>query len=608
MSEGWKGASQDAGKSANPPEPAPARKGFSLFRRGSTGGGGEATPPKKKKRRREGLLSMMSAAMSFLLVALVGGVFAMISAHHLMNEPGPLKADKTVILPSGADTAEILAQLESEGVIENPLMVNIAMWIEGKRNLKAGEYLFKQNVSANEVIDELVNGRQVLHAITIPEGLTTDQIVQRLLDSEFLAGDVREPPKEGVLLPETYKVVRGFPRSKLIAKMQEDQRKLLDQIWARRAKDLPIRTPYELVTLASIVEKETGKADERPHVASVIVNRLRKGMRLQSDPTIIYGLVGGKATLGHGITRAELDKYSPYNTYLIDGLPPGPIANPGRASLEAAANPLQTSDLYFVADGTGGHVFSSTLDQHNRNVQQWRQHEREIKDKAGTPDATPPGLAPPAAPPPVRDQRGGLSDVIRFVSIDKRHEDYPVGGAIGADDGATHRLGRFGPWAGLLEVGAFDDPTLPADRRYDPLRPARAYFTFAEAQPRRAATSLDAAVVLNTQSADESETADAETAAGDVAFYPVSDARRAEIRAREAKLGLTQASDRLPDGVVGAPDSLAAPAAYASNEAAPAAGRRRVIDASEGSAIDPLRDKFWDLTTPKTVPANLSLR
>ncbi|HYA80991.1 MAG TPA: endolytic transglycosylase MltG [Methylocystis sp.] len=545
--------------------------------------------------------------MSFLLVALVGGVFAMISAHHLMSEPGPLTADKTVILPSGADTAEILAQLESEGVIENPLLVNLAMWIEGKRNLKAGEYLFKQNVSANEVIDELVSGRQVLHAITIPEGLTTDQIIQRLQDSDFLAGELREPPKEGALLPETYKVTRGFPRSKLLAKMQEDQRKLLDQIWARRAKDLPIRTPYELVTLASIVEKETGKSDERPHVASVLVNRLRKGMRLQSDPTIIYGLVGGKATLGHGITRAELEKYSPYNTYLIDGLPPGPIANPGRASLEAAANPLQTPDLYFVADGTGGHVFSSTLDQHNRNVQQWRQHERDMKDKAGTPDVTPPALAPPAAPSPPRDQRGGLSDVMRFVSLKERHEDYPADRALAADDGAAHRLGKFGPWAGLLEVGAFDDPTLMANRRYDALRPARAYFTLAEAQPRRT-TGFDTAA-LNAQPDDESETADAESAAGDMATYPVSEARRAEIRAREAKLGLAQSSDRLPEGVLGAPDPrAAAPAAYASNEVALAAGRRRVIDASEGSAIDPLRDKSWDLTTPKTVPTNLSLR
>ena len=606
MSEGWKGAPQDAGKSANPPEPAPAKKGFSLFRRASTASGGD-TPPPKKKKRREGLLSMLSGAMSFLLVALVGGVFAMISAHHLMNEPGPLAADKTVILPSGADTAEILAQLESEGVIENPLLVNLAMWIEGKRNLKAGEYLFKQNVSANEVIDELVSGRQVLHAITIPEGLTTDQIIQRLQDSDFLAGELREPPKEGALLPETYKVTRGFPRSKLLAKMQEDQRKLLDQIWARRAKDLPIRTPYELVTLASIVEKETGKSDERPHVASVLVNRLRKGMRLQSDPTIIYGLVGGKATLGHGITRAELEKYSPYNTYLIDGLPPGPIANPGRASLEAAANPLQTPDLYFVADGTGGHVFSSTLDQHNRNVQQWRQHERDMKDKAGTPDVAPPALAPPAAPSPPRDQRGGLSDVMRFVSLKERHEDYPADRALAADDGAAHRLGKFGPWAGLLEVGAFDDPTLMANRRYDALRPARAYFTLAEAQPRRT-TGFDTAA-LNAQPDDESETADAESAAGDMATYPVSEARRAEIRAREAKLGLAQSSDRLPEGVLGAPDPrAAAPAAYASNEVALAAGRRRVIDASEGSAIDPLRDKSWDLTTPKTVPTNLSLR
>src|SRR5208282_282062 len=156
-----------------------------------------------------------------------------------------------------------------------------------------------------------------------------------LRESDILAGDIMETPKEGMLLPETYKVARGYSRTKLIAKMQEDQRKLIDQIWARRSRDLPFRTPFELVTLASIVEKETGKAEERPHVAAVFVNRLRKGMRLQSDPTIVYGLVGGKATLGRGILRAELDKYTPYNTYIVDGLPPGPIANPGRAALEA---------------------------------------------------------------------------------------------------------------------------------------------------------------------------------------------------------------------------------------------------------------------------------
>ena len=343
----------------------------------------------------------MSGFLSFILVAVVAGIFGLISARHVLNEPGPLRADKIVFLPPGSDTPEMLAQLEREGVIDNPLLLNATLFVENKRGaLKAGEYLFKQAVSLQEVMDELISGRQLLHAVTIPEGLTSEQIAQRLRESDILAGDILETPKEGALLPETYKVARGYPRTKLLAKMQEDQRKLIDQIWSRRSRDLPFRTPFELVTLASIVEKETGKAEERPHVAAVFVNRLRKGMRLQSDPTIVYGLVGGKATLGRGILRSELDKYTPYNTYMVDGLPPGPIANPGRAALEAVANPANSADLYFVADGTGGHVFAETLDQHNRNVQRWRHIEHDNKEKAAPDlDHPTPGVAPPAPAP-----------------------------------------------------------------------------------------------------------------------------------------------------------------------------------------------------------------
>src|SRR5947199_7885306 len=210
----------------------------------------------------------------------------------------------------------------------------------------------------------MVEGKVVQHAATIPEGLTSEQIVARLSDNDIFTGAVREMPREGTLLPETYKFPRGTTRDQVIQRMQQSQKRVLAEIWERRNPDIPVKTPEQLVTLASIVEKETGKADERSRVAAVFVNRLRAKMKLQSDPTIIYGLAGGKGTLGRPIMRSEIEQPTPYNTYVIEGLPPGPIANPGRASLEAAASPARTKALYFVADGTGSHVFAETLPQH----------------------------------------------------------------------------------------------------------------------------------------------------------------------------------------------------------------------------------------------------
>ena len=230
-----------------------------------------------------------------------------------------------------------------------------------------------------------------------PEGLTSEQIVARLTDNDIFAGTVREIPREGTLLPETYKFPRGTTREQVIARMQQTQKRVLAEIWERRNPDVPVKTPEQLVTLASIVEKETGKADERSRVAAVFVNRLRQKIKLQSDPTIIYGLVGGKGTLGRPIKRSEIQQPSPYNTYVVDGLPPGPIANPGRASLEAAANPARTRDLFFVADGTGGHAFTETYDQHQKNVSKLRAMEKQIQNDTVEPADDPP---PPAATAP----------------------------------------------------------------------------------------------------------------------------------------------------------------------------------------------------------------
>ena len=357
-----------------------------------------AAPPPSKKRK-TGLIGLFSGLMTVaLLLTLVIGAGLMIGSKEFAAT-GPLVADKSVIIERGSTTEEIVELLEREGVITRPGFMWAALFIRdvqskfisdeaNKKRAKAGEYLFKKQVTMNEVIDIITSGRSVEHTITIPEGLTSEQILDRLKENELLTGDAGEIPLEGTLLPDTYKINRGTPRVALIARMQREQKRILQEVWNRRAKDTLLKSPRELVTLASIVEKETGRADERSRVAGVFHNRLEKKMKLQSDPTIIYGLVGGKATLGRGLTRAEIDRPTPYNTYVINGLPPGPIANPGRAAMEATAVPSKTKDLFFVADGTGGHAFAETLEQHNRNVVRWRQIEA----------SRPAGSVAPAAP------------------------------------------------------------------------------------------------------------------------------------------------------------------------------------------------------------------
>jgi UPF0755 protein len=432
-----------------------------------------------------------------------------------------------------------------------------------------------------------------------------------------------EIPTEGALLPETYKVALYYPRSKLLAKMRDDQRKLLDHVWARRAKDLPLRTPFEMLTLASIVEKETGRADERPHVASVFVNRLRKGMKLQSDPTIVYGLVGGKGSLGRGILRSEVERATPYNTYAINGLPPGPIANPGRAALEAVANPSHTQDLYFVADGTGGHVFAETLEQHGRNVQRWRQIEQEQKDK-GTIEVdhvSPAVPAPQQSTQPGRGKRGdaGSDTFGRLAAIDGRHDDYPPGREMAGDDGPTQRLGRMAWIDSAVVFGAEEDPTAAKVSTPIELRRVRAFFTQASSQMQKR-IRIDPSIVAKDAGedalaesdgdglADGSSVAERAMAYGadrELDSYPVSAKRRAEQKARAARLGLSPGSDELPDDIIGGGNMEEA-------SASPPPSRRgqrpRAFDASEGTALDPLRDRSWDLNSPKSVPSLASFQ
>jgi UPF0755 protein len=237
----------------------------------------------------------------------------------------------------------------------------------------------------------------IQHQVTIPEGLTSGQIVARLLENPILTGPIKEIPKEGTLLPDGYRFNRGTTREQMLQRMQQAQRRSVQQAWDRRAPDLPLQSPEQLVVLASIIEKETGKSVERGRVAAVFVNRLKQKMKLQSDPTIIYGLVGGKGTLGRPIMKNEIKQPTPYNTYVIIGLPPGPIANPGRAALEAAANPSRTREIYFVADGTGGHAFADNYETHQRNVARLRLIEQQARDAAKPQDPAAAPSAPAAA-------------------------------------------------------------------------------------------------------------------------------------------------------------------------------------------------------------------
>ena len=354
--------------------------------------------PPRIRRPRGGLLSMLSGFLTFAVVIAGVLVFGLLALENQVEKPGPLAGDKVVFIPKGTGTSEVSALLTREGVIADPALFEFYTYLNRRKGqLKAGEFLFKANVTIEEAIDTLIGGKAILHAFTIPEGLTSEQIIARMRENDVLTGTINEAPREGSLMPDTYKFERGTTRQQLIGLMHAAQNQALKRTWERRTPDLPIKTPQELVILASIVEKETGRADERPHVASVFLNRLQRRMKLQSDPTIVYGIVGGKGTLGRGITRAEIERATPYNTYAIEGLPPGPIANPGRAALEAVANPLKTRDIYFVADGTGGHVFSETLDQHNRNVARWRQIER-ARDVAGSPGPNVDRVEPPSSP------------------------------------------------------------------------------------------------------------------------------------------------------------------------------------------------------------------
>ena len=292
--------------------------------------------------------------------------------------PGSLAEDLVVEIPRGAALGAIADRLVGEGVVENRWVFYGGVMLNGEeRGLRAGEYLFPAGTSGASAMDILRSGRAVAYSITIPEGLTSREVVDLVLADSNLVGEVAEVPAQGSLLPETYHYTRGDTRAQVIGRMEQAMTEALAEVWASRPEGLPLATPEEALVLASIIEKETGVGSEREVVASVFINRLNRGMMLQTDPTVIYSLTNGEAPLGRELRRRDMRVDSPYNTYRYRGLPPGPIANPGRSALEAALNPAETDYLYFVADGSGGHAFGKTLIEHNRNVAQWRRIQRQ---------------------------------------------------------------------------------------------------------------------------------------------------------------------------------------------------------------------------------------
>ncbi len=308
------------------------------------------------------------------IAVVVTGLFGVLAA----VGPGPPArsgAFTEVQLPRGAGVTGVAANLKAAGVIRSEMVFQGLARVTGAgRSLKAGEYAIPSRASAISILADLEAGRTIVRKVTLPEGLTSAMVVRELQAVPWLTGDV-QVPEEGTLLPETYRAERGDSRQSVLDRMRTEQQSLLDRLWASRVPGLPLATPQEAVILASIVEKETGVRDERRRVAGVFINRLRMGMRLQSDPTVIYAVSRGEP-LGRGIRASELASRSPWNTYAYSGLPPTPIANPGRASLEAVLDPLETREIFFVADGTGGHAFAETLEAHNANVARWRQIER----------------------------------------------------------------------------------------------------------------------------------------------------------------------------------------------------------------------------------------
>jgi UPF0755 protein len=371
-------------------------------------------PPARSRAVRHPAVVFLNFVLTMVVVGILGAGAAVFFGKMQFERPSDLDQERTVTVENGSNLSAIADLLARNGVISNKWLFVAGVRLNKQQAaLKPGEYLIPAHASMREVMEALVSGKGKPYQITIPEGLTSQQIVDcmmadtRLVDgytgglnatqvdkcraaAASLIGDIAEIPPEGSILPDTYIFSKGDTRENILNRMRRERDRAITDIWSRRAPDLPIKTLDQLVVLASIVEKETSLADERSRVAAVFINRLRLNMKLQSDPTVIFGLFGSKGKpAGFQLTRADLNSQSPFNTYMVAGLPPSPIANPGRASLEAVANPSRTRDLFFVADGSGGHAFAETYEEHLKNVARWR----EIRDNpdANAPAETNPG-------------------------------------------------------------------------------------------------------------------------------------------------------------------------------------------------------------------------
>jgi UPF0755 protein len=372
-------------------------------------------PPPRSQQARHPIVIIMNFAMTILVVGVLGAVGLFFFGKLRFEQSSHFGQPRTVSIERGKSLRDIAEELHERGLISSKWIFIAGVRAYGMQDdLKSGDYLIAPRSSMRDIMNAMVSGKAILYSVSVPEGLTSQQIVDRLNADPGLVGEISEIPEEGSLLPDTYRFSRGDSRQNIIDRMLRERDRVMTAIWTSRDKDLPIKTQAELVTLASIVEKETGLADERSRVAAVFINRLRNNMRLQSDPTVIYGIYGGSGLpSGTPIRRSDLDAVNDYNTYKINGLPKGPIANPGKASLAAVANPSRTKDLYFVADGTGGHAFAESYAEHRKNVARYRKWLAEQKAKgdvvpesAGPGDAVDDGDAPDAAtdaapvPPP----------------------------------------------------------------------------------------------------------------------------------------------------------------------------------------------------------------